>query len=71
MGPREQDNDILLLVTVTLFCSIVAIGFSLMESTPSIAADSGTRVAAYQQSSDQTPVRVIVPFTPNTNPSAR
>lgn len=71
MGPREQDNDMLLLVAVSLFCGIFAVGVSLMEATPSIAADTQTRVAASQQASDLAPVRVIVPFTPNTNPGAR
>ena len=71
MGPREQDNDMLLLVAVSLFCGIFAIGASLTESTPSIAATSQAQIVTNQQAADDKPVRVIVPFTPNTNPGMR
>lgn len=72
MGPREQDNDTLLLITVLVVSSVVALGASLMEATPSIAKDSGQpRVASYQTQADEKPIRVIVPFHPNINPGAR
>ncbi len=61
----------LLLAVVTLICvtlaGIVEIGRSspVMAARPAVAAERPTVVAS------DVPVRVILPFTPNTTPSAR
>lgn len=71
MGPREQDNDMLLLVAVSVLCGVFAVGASLLESTPSVAADSQVRVVSNESAADAKPVRVIIPFTPNIDPGTR
>lgn len=65
MGPREQDNDMVLLVAVTLICTALVGVLELAQSKPATAARP-TVLA-----SDVPAVRVILPFTPNTTPSAR
>lgn len=64
MGPREQDNDLLLLVVVSLICVTVFGMLEIGETRPAVAAR--TTVLA----SDE-PVRVVLPFTPNITPSQR
>ena len=64
MGPREEDNDMLLLVVVSLICASLV---SILEfgSTKSAVAAKPTFLARDE------PVRVILPFKPNTTPSER
>lgn len=64
MGPREEDNGILLLIVVSLICAALVGIFEIGDSRPATAAKP-TVVA-----SDE-PVRVILPFKPNTTPSER
>ena len=64
MGPREEDNAMLLLVTVSLICAIWVGVLQTGQTNPAVAA-SPTVVA-----SDE-PVRVVLPFIPNTTPSQR
>jgi hypothetical protein len=63
MGPREEDNVMVLLVVVALICITLAGVFETGQSRPAAAAP--TVVA-----SDE-PVRVVLPFNPNTTPSRR
>lgn len=69
MGPREEDNVILLLVVVSLICVTLVGGLELSQepgqSRPAVATAAATVVA-----SDE-PVRVVLPFNPNTTPSRR
>jgi hypothetical protein len=60
MGPREEDNDMLLLVVVSLICTLVGV----LELGSTVAAKP--TVLASEE-----PVRVILPFNPNTVPSQR
>lgn len=69
MEPREQDNDALLLVLVLLICATLAGILEIGESRPTAAASSNIVVPTVL-ASDQ-PVRVILPFTPNTTPRER
>ena len=64
MGPREEDNVMLLLAVVSLICVILVGILEPGQSRPAVAA--GPTVLA----SDE-PVRVILPFSPNTTPSQR
>ena len=64
MGPREQDNNMLLLVVVSLICATL-VGILELGSTKSAVAARPTVVASEE------PVRVILPFKPNTTPSQR
>jgi hypothetical protein len=64
MGPREEDNDMLLLLVVSVICASL-VGILEIGQTRPAAAAKPTVLA-----SDQ-PVRVILPFTPNTTPSER
>jgi hypothetical protein len=64
MGPREEDNDMLLLAVVSVICASL-VGILEIGQTRPAAAAKPTIFA-----SDQ-PVRVILPFTPNTTPSQR
>jgi len=64
MGPGEQDNDVLLLVVVSLICATL-LGILEFGSTKSAVAARPTVVASEE------PVRVILPFKPNTTPSQR
>lgn len=63
---REKDYDWVLLTAVMLFSVAIAGVVALFEPTPAVAA---TKPPTYLVS--QEPVRVIVPFTPNTTPSER
>jgi hypothetical protein len=64
MEPREENNDMLLLVVVSLICATLV---SLLElgSTEGAVAAKPTVVASEQR------VRVILPFMPNTTPGQR
>ena len=64
MGPGEQDNDVLLLVVVSLICATL-VGILEFGSTKSAVAARPTVVAREE------PVRVILPFKPYTTPSQR
>ncbi|HYI29936.1 MAG TPA: hypothetical protein VD863_19035 [Bradyrhizobium sp.] len=64
MGPREEDNVMLLLVLVSLICVTVVGVLEPGQSRPAIAA------APTVMASDE-PVRVVLPFNPNTIPSQR
>jgi hypothetical protein len=64
MGPREEDNDMLLLVVVSLICATLV---SILEfgSTKAAVAAKPTVLTSEE------PMRVILPFKPNTTPSER
>jgi len=64
MGPREEDNVMLLLVVVSLICVTLVGVLEPDQSRPAVAA------AATVMASDE-PVRVVLPFNPNTTPSRR
>jgi hypothetical protein len=60
----EEDSNMVLLATVTLFAAAIAGVVALVEPTP---APIETKPVVYL--ADQTPVRVIgAPFEPNVNP---
>jgi hypothetical protein len=77
MGPREEDNGMLLLAAVTLICAtlagVVEIGRPgpVMAARPEVATARPTAAAPPTVVASDVPVRVILPFTPNTTPSAR
>jgi hypothetical protein len=73
MGPRHEDNGILLLTVVTLICGAIALLPALFEPTASMAAGGKPPVQlASQAQANPTPVRVVgTPFVPNTNPRER
>jgi hypothetical protein len=64
MGPREEDNALALLVTVSLIC---AAWIGILQTSQS---DSAVAAAPTVVASDEA-VRVLLPFTPNTTPSRR
>jgi hypothetical protein len=64
MGPREEDNVVLLLVLVSLICVTLAGVLEPGPSRPALAA------APAVFASDE-PVRVALPFNPKTTPSQR
>jgi hypothetical protein len=64
MGPREEDNVMLLLLVVSLvYVTVVGI-LEPGQSRPAVA--SAPTVMANDE-----PVRVVLPFSPNTSPSQR
>lgn len=64
MGPREEDNNMLLIVMVTLICVTIAGVIEASRPGPAMAAgDAGVASDAA--------VRVVLPFNPNTTPSER
>jgi hypothetical protein len=70
LAMRNEEYDRELLVAVTMICTAVAVGASMLETT------TPTMASAVAQATTRTeeirPVRVIgTPFVPNTNPSAR
>jgi hypothetical protein len=66
MRIREENRNLVLLTTVTLFAGAVAGLLSLIAPTPATTEGQSAYLA------DQTPVRVVgVPFAPNTNPRER
>jgi hypothetical protein len=73
MGPREEDNGMLLLGAVTLLCALIAFVPWLLEPTPAMAARDLGHLSSQSavDTSDLAPARVIVPFTPNTTPGHR
>jgi hypothetical protein len=73
MGPREEDNSVLLLGAVGIICGLIACVPWLLEPTPALAGKAPERAsyAASIQNSALAPARVIVPFTPNTTPGER
>jgi hypothetical protein len=64
MGPREEDNVMLLLVAVSLICVTVVGVLEPGRSRPTLA------IAPTMAANDE-PVRVVLPFSPNTSPSQR
>jgi len=73
MGPREEDNSVLLLGSVALICGLIAFVPRLLEPTPALAGKAYERASygATTESRALPPARVIVPFTPNTTPGER
>jgi len=68
MGPREEDNGMLLLVAITLICAMIAVLPGVLEPPSSVAASRPP--PTYLASQD--PVRIVgPPFIPNTNPRER
>jgi hypothetical protein len=61
----EENRNLVLLATVTLFTAAIAGGVALMEPSASTSAKSTPAYLA-----DETPVRVVggAPFVPNVNP---
>ena len=70
MGPRQEDNTLLLLVTVSLICVTFAGIVEISRPGPAVAARP-TMVASDQPVRAVEPARVVLPFTPNTTPSQR
>ena len=75
MGPREEDNDMLLLVVVLLI-SVTLVGvWEIGQTRPAVAArpTSNPTILASDQPviANDRPVRVILPFAPNTTPRER
>lgn len=73
MGPRKEDNSVLLLGTIMIICGLIAVVPAMFE-TRSAVADKASWIASRQAPIEAgllVPARVIVPFTPNTTPSAR
>jgi hypothetical protein len=64
MGPREEDNDMLLLLVVSLVCTTLVSLLEFGATKPAVAAKQ--TVLASEQ-----PMRVILPFKPNTTPGER
>lgn len=64
MGPREEDNAMLLLVAVSLICTTLVGVVEFSQAKP-VVATRPTVLAS------DAPVRVILPFSPNTTPSQR
>jgi hypothetical protein len=64
MGRREEDNDMLLLVVVSLICATLAIFLELGSTKRAVAARPAVLAS-------EDPVRVILPFTPNPTASQR
>jgi hypothetical protein len=60
----ERNYDMLLLSVVTLISAGFLGVVSLFEPTPSVARKATV-------TANEVPVRVIVPFSPNTNPRER
>lgn len=76
MRIREDDRNIVLLVTITLFCGVVAGTAALFEPAPEQmqAAIQDNQVTGDRPVGvgDPTPVRVVgAPFVPNVNPRER
>lgn len=73
MGPREEDNSLLLLGSVALICGLIAFAPWLIEPKPALATKAYERMpnAAAIDAGALAPARVIVPFTPNTTPGER
>jgi hypothetical protein len=67
---REEDCNLILLATVTLFSLAVAGMVNMLEPAP--APPPSTEASKPVNLADRTPVRVIgAPFVPNTNPRER
>jgi len=64
MEPREEDNNMVLLVVVSLI-SVTLVGILEFGSTKPAVAEKPTVLPS------QEPVRLILPFKPNTTPSER
>ena len=69
-GTAPEDNAILLLVTVSLICATFA-GILEIGWTDATVVVRPTVVASDQPVRLVEPVRVVLPFTPNTTPSQR
>ena len=67
MGPREEDNVMLLLVAVSLICSTLVGILEFAHAKPAITVAARPTVLA----GEAPVVRVILPFAPNTTPSER
>ena len=71
MGPREEDNGMLLLVVVSLICAALVGILEVGQMRTAVAAKPIAIAAKPTVVASDQPVRVILPFTPNTTPSAR
>ncbi len=76
MRIKEDDRNIMLLVTVTLFCGVVAGAAALFEAAPTqvraAVQDNQVTAAKPADAPGLAPVRVVgAPFVPNVNPSER
>ena len=73
MGPKEEDNGVVLLSAVTLVCAAIALVPWFFEATPAQASKAmssqSSKVPA--EAVRLQPARVVVPFTPNITPSQR
>jgi hypothetical protein len=64
MTPRKENDAVLLLVVVSLICATVVGILGLGQTKPAEASRPAVLAS-------DAPVRVILPFTPNTRPSER
>jgi acid phosphatase class B len=65
MRVREDNRDMVLLASVALVCTLIALAAAAFDPAPSTARAANQQAAL----ADQAPVRVVgVPFVPNTNP---
>jgi hypothetical protein len=65
MKVREDDCDMVLLASVALLCTFIALAAAAFEPIRSTAQTPNQQAAL----ADETQVRVVgVPFVPNTNP---
>jgi hypothetical protein len=65
MRVREDNRNIVLLASVALLCTFIALAATAFEPMPSTAQIPNQQAAL----ADETQVRVVgVPFVPNTNP---
>lgn len=73
MGPREEDNSVLLLGTVAVICGLISFVPWMIEPTPALAGKALERIprSISVDAGALAPARVIVPFTPNTTPGQR
>jgi hypothetical protein len=69
-GTAPEDNAILLLVTVSLICATF-VGILETSRTDAAVVVRPTAVATDQPVNGVEPVRVVLPFTPNSTPSQR
>jgi hypothetical protein len=71
MRIREENCNMVLLVTVTLFSAIVAMAATLWQGAQTVTAETGPRSdrPPLYLAADRTPVRLVgAPFVPNLSP---
>jgi hypothetical protein len=67
---EKKISSIFLLCAVALVCGMIAFVPWLLEPRPAVA-NKGAQHVAYKRPVLPEPVRVIMPFSPNTTPSQR